>query len=244
MLIPVYIFLTGVLAVFEKKWREESEIREKKWREESEIREKKWREEYDKKSKNEEKIRRTSKTYQEIIQVQRDAYKVCLDWTNTKCENSEDFIRLAELYAKEQAIENKLIRPNLWGYGRMNSDELKILNNYRRLFSDFFTNDIDYNNLPRFPTIREFKTFTTLHWTLAMTNNVMKVSSTYPYTNALPEDKPYHKFALDEISKRNSSTANDVKNIQNVVRPEFLKIRFKLTKQMFKASSVNNDKLE
>lgn len=67
--------------------------------------------------------------------------------------------------------------------------------------------------------------FVTLHWTLAMMNNIMKPELRWPYHMNPPQDKPYHKNANVEILKRSKYAANKVKTIHDEVRNEFHRIR-------------------
>ena len=176
-----------------------------------------------------ENKRKISEKFQQISNFQRDANEICCKLTNTSCEHAEDYIKLSELYAKEKAFQNGIIAEQFLTAERINKDDIKILDSYRRTFTDFYTNDMDYNNLPRYPSLAEFETYCTLHWTLAMTNNVMKKTLRPHYNIPVPRNKPNHELALTEIKRQCPSSSERVNRTQNEVKTEFHKHRTKFT---------------
>ena len=172
---------------------------------------------------------RVNERFFEILPLQTAAFNICRDWTGSKCEEEKDFIRMAELYAKEQAIERGIILPKLWSWSKRKPvEELKELNEYRRAFSDFYTQTVNYQNLPSILHLCDFKKFSTFHWTLAMTNNVMKPDITRHYQNLLSQNTLYHQLALEEIFRRSLSDGKRIEEMQACIRPHFHKIRAQL----------------
>lgn len=163
----------------------------------------------------------------DILPLQTAAFNICRDWTNSKCKEEKDFILMAELYAKEQALECDMIQSKSW-FSRLErkpAEELKVLNNYQRAFLHFYTQTVDYQNIPSIINLSEFEKFLTLHWTLYMTDNIMKPDINNHYWN-IP--LLYHRFALKEIFRRSPSDGERIKKMQLHICPHFHKIRAQL----------------
>ena len=230
---------TGSSLWIQSKWRKEDKEQEErqkrsdeKWRNYMSERDQLWRE-HDTLERKEKERREimidTTEKYNKIKYLQKEAFKICYKVTKSDCDTEKDFIKLAEIYA-----EGKENKENIWSkicqMNQITSEELEKLDDYRREFSNYYTNILDYNNLPRFPTLNEFESFVTLHWTLAMMNNIMMKSIRYPYSLDPPKNRKYHSKVMDEISRRNEKRGERIVNIQNNVSKEFHKIRKKYIK--------------
>ena len=225
--------------LIQSEWRKEDKKQEERNKENDEKcrnymseRDQLWREHdiLERKEKERREIMiDTTEKYNKIRSLQKEAFEICYKVTKSDCDTEKDLIKLAEIYAEGKA--NKI---NIWSkiyqMSQITPEELKKLDDYRREFSNFYTNILDYNNLPRFPALNEFESFVTLHWTLATMNNIMKKSIRYPYSLDPPENRKYHSKVMDEISRRNEKRGKRIVVIQNIVKKEFHKIRKKYVK--------------
>lgn len=169
-----------------------------------------------------------SQKFVDIRKLEKTCRDICRKWTNSSCNETAHYIEFARLYAEERAIARKYIPPS-WK-SKLSCDDVDRINIYRKEFATYYTTILKYDNLPLYPSIGDIESFVTFHWVVAMTNNISaeKLVLNPPFNTIPPGDSNCHKFALQEIKKRDEIRGKRIEMMQNEIRPHFNKIREEL----------------